>query len=183
MKDRLKLLFRRRNKIIRPRYQLKVALAAAISLLVYSFIIGVVIFYPLFVQLSSDDGNAAIAAEILALHKRLWPAVFIISILVFIQVIFASHRVAGPVYRLEKALEELVRGNYKERVRLRKSDEFVEIEQLVNALAESLGNAKDADSAKRAEVARMLREIRRLAGSDDIKKKAGEALRAFGINE
>ncbi|MFZ3073101.1 MAG: HAMP domain-containing protein [Thermodesulfobacteriota bacterium] len=187
MNDRLKLLFRRRNKVINPGYQLKVAFTVAISLLVYSFILGVVIFYPLFTQLSSQEGNAAIAAEILALHKRLWPAVLVISILVFIQTIFASHRVAGPVYRLEKALEELARGNYKERVRLRKGDEFVEIEQLVNTLAESLGNAKAADAAARAGAVEMLKDIQRLAGSDakeseDIKKKADEALRILGID-
>ncbi|MEK7313526.1 MAG: hypothetical protein AAB065_03540, partial [Deltaproteobacteria bacterium] len=47
MNDRLRLFFRRRNKLINPRYQVKVALAAAVSLFAYSIIFGALIFYPL----------------------------------------------------------------------------------------------------------------------------------------
>lgn len=189
MNDRLRLFFRRRNKLINPRYQVKVAIAAAVSLFVYSIIFGALIFYPLSTQISSGDANGAIAAEILALHKRLWPAVFLVALLVFIQVVLASHRVAGPVYRLEKVLTELARGNYKERMRLRKSDQFREVEPIVNGLAESLEKAERRGLLARAEAVEMLREIRGLAASSgakeagDIKKKADDALRILGIDE
>ena len=188
MNDRLRLFFRRRNKLINPRYQVKVAIAVSVSLFAYSIIFGALIFYPLSTQLSYGDGNGMIAAEILALHKRLWPAVLLVALLVFIQVVLASHRVAGPIYRLEKALMELARGNYKERMRLRKGDQFREVEPIVNSLAESLEKAERSGAFARAEAAERLKEIRRLAGSSgakesgDIKKKADEALRILGID-
>src|SRR3989304_2711943 len=178
MNDRLRLFFRRRNKLINPRYQVKVAIAAAVSLFAYSIIFGALIFYPLSTQLSSGDGNGMIAAEILALHKRLWPAVLLVALLVFIQVVLASHRVAGPIYRLEKALMELARGNYKERMRLRKGDQFREVEPIVNSLAESLEKAERSGALPQAKAEEQLNQILSNARaldtkkSGDIKKKA-----------
>ncbi len=138
-------LFRRKRKLIKPAYQLKVTLTIVISLMVYSIILGMLIFYPLWMELQSATSiyeKERISYAILSLHRVLWPAVIVISILVGLQVIFASHRVAGPVYRLEKTLEELARGNFSVRMKLRKNDEFKELETVINRLAEYLEGMK-----------------------------------------
>lgn len=49
-----------------------------------------------------------------------------------------AHRIAGPLYRLNKYLGFLLAGNYGERVTLRESDEFREIADKINTLADRL---------------------------------------------
>jgi nitrate/nitrite-specific signal transduction histidine kinase len=57
-------------------------------------------------------------------------------LLVIIQIvlltIFFSHRVAGPVYRLEKACHAIIEGNYTDEVHLRKGDEMKNLANLFN---------------------------------------------------
>ena len=48
------------------------------------------------------------AAEFLVLHKRLWPAALLSLAGIFVYVIFFSHRVAGPVYRINAILRALI---------------------------------------------------------------------------
>lgn len=155
-------LFRRKRKIIKPGYQLKVAFATAIFLFIYSLVLGFIIFYPLSQELylaSTMEDKLRISQSILSLHKRVWPAVFVVSALVYIHTILTSHRVAGPVYRLGKAVEKFLEGNFGERIRLRKSDQFKEIEEAANSLAEYLGKAKKRDGEFHADIRKRLSEI------------------------
>jgi nitrogen fixation/metabolism regulation signal transduction histidine kinase len=142
-------LFRRRKKIIKPRYQLKLAFVVVTFLLIYSLIFGAAIFCPLAIELRaapSLEDQARVAFVVLGLHETIWPALFFILVLAFIGTILSSHRVVGPIYRLEKAIGQFVSGNFKERIWLRKTDEFKEIETMANRLAEYLENAKSSDS-------------------------------------
>lgn len=54
-----------------------------------------------------------------------------------------SHRIAGPLYRLDQYLGLLLAGNYGDRVSLRESDEFREIADKINTLADRLEGYSD----------------------------------------
>jgi len=141
--------FRRRKKIIKPRQQLKLACFVVVFLLVYSLVFGLAIFYPLAMELrgpATTADHARVAVIILGLHETIWPALGFVLVLSFIGTILFSHRVAGPIYRLERAVEDFVRGDFKT-IRLRKSDEFKEIEVSVNKLARYLGTVQALDAA------------------------------------
>ncbi len=154
--------FRRKKKLIKPAYQIKATLTIVISLIIYSIILGMLIFYPLWMELQSATSiyeKEMVSYAILSLHKVLWPAVVVIALLVGIQVILASHRVAGPVYRVERTLEELLKGNFHVRMRLRKGDEFRELEDVVNRLADHLQQRREQDMALHEELVRELKAI------------------------
>ena len=156
-------VFRRRKKVINPRYQLQSAFSWAISLFVYSLILGFIIFYPLSQELYfavTAAEKARISELIMTLHKRIWPAVFMVSVLVWLQVILVSHRVAGPVYRLEKDVEELLNGNFSGRMKLRRSDQFAnELERTFNGLAGYLEEAKKGDERLHADIRAKLEAV------------------------
>lgn len=161
--------FRRRKRIIKPRYQLKVAIVTVIFLLIYSLVFGTIIFYPLSEELNSATNiydQARIAHVALALHKVIWPALIILSFMAFAVVIVLSHRVAGPIYRLEKTIEEFLKGNFKERMRLRKKDEFQEIATFINRLAEFLETSKSSDEKFHSEIKEKLSYISNMLQKD-----------------
>jgi methyl-accepting chemotaxis protein len=119
-----------------------------IFLLIYTFVFGTAIFYPLAMELRGsatigEEGRAALV--ILGLHNTIWPAMLFVLVLSFVGTILFSHRIAGPIYRLERAAEDFVKGDFK-RIRLRKKDEFKEIEISVNKIADYLNNVQVSDS-------------------------------------
>ena len=60
--------------------------------------------------------------------------------------VLATHRIAGPVYRFEKHLERLARGEKPGPCRIRKGDELQELCQWINRAAERWTSGNDASS-------------------------------------
>jgi nitrogen fixation/metabolism regulation signal transduction histidine kinase len=58
--------------------------------------------------------------------------IFIIVAQIALLTIFFSHKLAGPVYRFEKICNSLVKGNYTEKIFLRKGDEMQNLATLFN---------------------------------------------------
>ncbi len=54
--------------------------------------------------------------------------------------IVISHRFAGPIERLEKDLDQILSGDKRHRVRLRKSDDLKGVADRINALVRQLDN-------------------------------------------
>ena len=98
------------------------------------------------------------------------PAVLLSSAVVIVLIglsaiavtLFTSHKIAGPLYRIEKDVEEVAAGNLNTRFNLREGDE-------IKALAESLNYMT---TSLRADIDEMKRVVRAL--ESDVK---GEALK------
>jgi nitrogen fixation/metabolism regulation signal transduction histidine kinase len=60
----------------------------------------------------------------------------------FIITLFVSHRIAGPVYRLEKDIAEVTKGNLNVTFRVRKNDEFQSLAEALNQMVKSLRDKK-----------------------------------------
>ncbi|MBW2319161.1 MAG: methyl-accepting chemotaxis protein [Deltaproteobacteria bacterium] len=156
--------FRRRKKIIKPAHQLKLACFVVIFLLIYTLLFGTAIYYPLAMELRGsvtigEEGRAALV--ILGLHETIWPALLFVLVLSFVGTILFSHRVVGPIYRLERAAEDFVKMDFK-RIRLRKNDEFKEIEISVNKIADYLSNIQAQDSQFHSHISINLSQISKM---------------------
>jgi methyl-accepting chemotaxis protein len=75
--------------------------------------------------------------EILGAH---WIFIATGGVLVIIASLFLSHRVAGPLYRFEKSLEEMNGGNFDFEIRLRSKDEGKELARMLNDLNSTLSS-------------------------------------------
>ncbi len=47
---------------------------------------------------------------------------------------FLSHKMAGPVYRFEQACKAIAKGDFSQRVHLRKGDQFIDLQNNFNAM-------------------------------------------------
>ena len=72
----------------------------------------------------------------------IWPvmavSVGITLLFLFFYVTIASHRMAGPIFRIRKVLNEMAGGDLRGEVRLRKKDEFKNLAKEVDLLKVSL---------------------------------------------
>jgi|YNPMSStandDraft_2_1061718.scaffolds.fasta_scaffold00088_13 sensor histidine kinase YesM len=54
----------------------------------------------------------------------------------FVNALFYSHKMAGPIYRLKKSCQELIEGKKNVSFKVRKDDEFHELSELLQKVAE-----------------------------------------------
>jgi nitrate/nitrite-specific signal transduction histidine kinase len=59
---------------------------------------------------------------------------FLVVLQIVLLTIFFSHKVAGPVFRLEKVCHNMIDGQYTDAVNLRKGDEMQNLASLVNTV-------------------------------------------------
>jgi methyl-accepting chemotaxis protein len=76
--------------------------------------------------------------------------------------LFESHRIAGPVYRFEKTLRALIDGDFSQRIRLRKYDNFTQLEPVLNQLADRYEQTSRAEQLVRARIGPGLEEVSKL---------------------
>ena len=91
-----------------------------------------------------------------------------ISPLIFIMGVLFSHKIAGPVYRIEKSLYEISKGNLALKVKLRRGDELWDMANIINDMTEAISKAIDLDKAFVAHLTKDLDEIKTMISSQPI---------------
>lgn len=178
--------FRRKRFLINLPYQLGSALNVFLLVLLYALVLGFLIFYPLeqeFMAAARFEEQARLARIVLEFHKRLWPGVFLVALLAGLQAIFASHRIAGPLHKVQKALQALIDGDYTHRIRLRRWDRFREFEALVNELGERLEALAKRDQELHTRLRDQLRSLETLLEQDRSLGEEVQALMAQMLRE
>jgi len=88
--------------------------------------------------------------------------------------LFISHRIAGPLYRLEKDIGEVNKGNLGVVIRVRKKDELQDLAKSLNQMLNSIRNAisevsKDIESITAADLSEKNKQ--KLENAKNILKK------------
>ena len=146
---------RRRTWLVNRRFQLGLAWRMVLVMTVF-FLAGIlIVFSPSAWVLATGSDLAALeraATEFLILHKRIWPAAILSFAAVFAYCLFFSHRIAGPVYRIDAVLRQLLRGETPGPIRFRKGDCFRPTADLLDELSRKLADrqAKGAPGGEAA---------------------------------
>jgi len=60
-----------------------------------------------------------------------------ISLAAIVIILFISHKIAGPMFRLENDIKEIGKGHLTKRIRLREKDQITELAKEINTMTES----------------------------------------------
>lgn len=132
---------KRRIYYIEKDFQTKHLILTMVLLLAYTFLFVIIIFAPSMLTLYFDnplDEKAEAARRLLLLHSTVWPGIGGAILLFGALSIYISHKIAGPLYRLKKALSLITEGNLDVKVKLRKWDDLKDLAEQVNVLVEEL---------------------------------------------
>lgn len=99
------------------------------------------------------------ATQFLVLGQTIWPAIVVLILACAAFSIYLTHRLAGPLYRLEQTAKELVGGNLSLRIRLRKEDQLQELAEVANEALENLEQAFGEIRAREANSRGALRQV------------------------
>ena len=162
-----KQIFRRRQYLIKRGLQFRYIGLVFVLVIMCSLVTGYTVFTTGWVLLGEKLSNVypqgrlvyVFRATNLALIRNL----FLVSPLVFIIALFSSHKIAGPVYRIEKTLEEINNGNLALKIKFRQGDELWDLADLINVMIENfnktIASSKDAGKDTRASLEAIKKEI------------------------
>jgi len=144
MEDRFRN--RRRNYYIKKEFQRNFILKFCGLVALGALISGGVIYYMSKSTVTTTFVNSRLT--IMSTADFILPAVLLSSAIVFVLIglatvsvtLFTSHKIAGPLYRLEKDLGDLINGNLNIVFSLRKTDEIKPIAVSLNIMVQALKN-------------------------------------------
>ena len=133
---------------IKSKLQLKYLRIIELSLLLPTIVIGGCLYYLVFTLIAEEIAIPEFVASSLFPALGKVNAILLIAIpLVFTLLIWwgliLSHRLIGPIDRLTKELSQIAAGDYKRRIRIRKTDELKPIEESINKILDKLGEKEN----------------------------------------
>jgi len=136
--------FRRRRYLINKPLQFIYSGIMIYLLLIGIIVVGVGTYYLTFNTILDEleaQGGLQQAYDIvrginLLIMKRVGIMFIVVLIFSFGLGVYYLHRIAGPIYRIEKTVREMAEGKKVEPIRLRKKDFFKSLAEAVNKLIE-----------------------------------------------
>ncbi len=175
--------YNRRKQRYVHRLQLNYAVGLGIALFLYSLaILALAFFLPYVVPAikmvfaSGLEEEASAATQMLSHLQNawpalvdvaldIWPAILALILLFAAASVYVTHRLAGPLHRLEQCAREHAEGNLGIRVRLRKGDHLQDLANMTNEAIENIEHAMidiRERGARTIGAIRQMREVMRL---------------------
>lgn len=143
------MLYKRSTFLINKRFQLRFAFFVCSWIFALSMVYPLIIyniFEYFFHMLSAPVAQPISPEKVKQVESQVLMILGLLQLLflvvTFLLSIFISHRIAGPLYKLRKAIEDVRKGNLDQRITFRKSDHFTELQDSFNEMVQSLGSKK-----------------------------------------
>jgi methyl-accepting chemotaxis protein len=178
--------YKRNIYLINPRFQLKFSFYIC-GLVFLSSLIYPVTIYDIATSLAKKSPEIAQLLETkqipLIAVLALWQLGF--AALVFVICIFFSHKIAGPIYKLQKFLIDFREGENDGKLFFRDGDYFQEIAEDVNLVVENLRDTYQKDFVYLSEVEAYMKTLEAVVPEDkkivvqEISQKLSEIQNRF----
>lgn len=146
--------YKRSIIIINKKFQLKFAFFVCSWIFALSMIYPIVIYniFEFFIKAATEYQKNPSALtmtpeKVKALQNQVLVVLGVLQLIflgiTFILTIFISHRIAGPLYKLKKAMEDVAKGNFDLRISFRQNDHFKDVQDTFNEMVQAVGLKKD----------------------------------------
>jgi signal transduction histidine kinase len=129
---------RRKNVLTNKGLQFRIARHFLLLIILFSLFVGFEVFVSIW-QVVSDtipDNSAALVRNKI-LFRMVVFAIPVACVIVACSIVL-THHIAGPLYRLEKKLQKLAKGEDVDYIQIRKNDELKGLTSTINDLIRSL---------------------------------------------
>lgn len=156
--------FKRRQYIVAKKFQLKYTSLILLLMFVTAGFCSYAIYYTTMIlfgeKLASVYPQGQLVSIVNIVNFRIFLSMILISPLVGAFGIYLSHKIAGPIYRIEKFLGAMGAGDFSSRIRLRKGDELVSLADAINRLVDSLSSSFSVEKTQIESVLKELNDLR-----------------------
>ena len=102
--------------------------------------------------------------------------ILIVGVIGIIGLILISHKIAGPLYRFEKGVTEVNKGDLSYRFRTRKGDQLTELSESLNSLISMMDSKVEAMNLDVDGIMKVMEDIKRCSTPDSVEKEKIEQL-------
>ena len=135
---------RRKNILTKKGLQLRVTRHFLLLMVLFSLFVGFEVFVSIWQVVSDTIPNNSVAlVRKQILFRMIVFAVPVACVIVACSVVL-THHIAGPLYRLEKKLQKLAKGEEVDYIQIRKNDELKGLTSTINDLIRSLKDKKNS---------------------------------------
>jgi methyl-accepting chemotaxis protein len=135
------------NYLINERMQLTLTIRFLILSVIFTIFIGMLMFFVIWPVVRIYIPPALVTVMIQQLISKLYSTSFILLIIIAGFSIILTHRIAGPVYNLEKTLDKLNQGEDVNLIKLRDGDELQELAIKINQVITCMKQLKSKKQA------------------------------------
>lgn len=136
--------FKRKKHLVKKNFQIR--FIVKFCLIVFT---GVLVSTALLFLFSQDSLTSSFDHSRLVIRKTgfaILPAVIytnlimlgVVSVITIFVTLYISHKIAGPMFRFEKEIQKIARGDLTNRIALRKKDQVREMADCLNQMTSSL---------------------------------------------
>lgn len=134
--------FRRKQVFVERGLQLRFARFVILYMLMCCLVTGSIVFFATSALLGEKLAGIYPQSRLPEIFGKAYTAFFLCLVgmvpALFYGALVFSHRIAGPLPKIYKTLEEIGKGNFDIRVSLRKKDELLELAGHINRMAARL---------------------------------------------
>ena len=160
--------FQRKTVLIKRSLQLRYIAMLFVCIVVAVAIVGVDFYWTLY-RIAANE-NPAILPVLEKLQQGLLVKFILYSGIIAIVSLFISNRIAGPVYRFEQSALVIGSGDLTHRVRLRRGDEFMELQDEFNDMVSRLHGKALQDRNLVERLSQRLGKLAQEAGTEQLKQ-------------
>jgi methyl-accepting chemotaxis protein len=173
---------RRKLLLISRKFQMTLIAKVAVINIIAGGVFGVILFFTINEIINQGDGSAGLIYK--KVSDMLLPLIIFVSIssIIFTViasayiVLSASHKISGPLYRLNVSLKHIAEGDLSQSVNIRDNDETRESHEALDLLRKSLWN----DLSIIREKIEILKHKAGKSASADFKKALSELEKTAG---
>ena len=171
--------YKRKQYIVAAKFQLKYVGLILVMVFLTGILCSYVVYYTSMLLLGDKLANVYPQGRLIAIvntvNTRIILSLLLITPLVVVIGVYASHKIAGPIYRIERFLKSMVSGEISEPLTLRKNDELVSLADGINSVAESMKVMIRQEKEHLANMAASLDALKRIDQSKSISHGALES--------
>ncbi len=165
--------YRRKQYLVAKKFQLKyvglILLLVSLTAIMCSYVIYCTMMLTMGDKLANVYPQGRLMAIVNMVNLRiLLTMLLVVAPLVVIIGIYASHKIAGPIYRIEKFLGSMADGDLSLPLTLRRNDELLSLASGINRVIDSVKATVKKEKAAIGDISTSIENLRRLATSKPV---------------
>ncbi|MDP2929463.1 MAG: methyl-accepting chemotaxis protein [Candidatus Omnitrophota bacterium] len=177
--------YRRKQYFVAKKFQLKYVGVILLLVFLTAIMCSYVIYYTMMLTMGDKLANVYPQGRLIAIvnmvNFRILFVMLLLAPIIVITGIYASHKIAGPLYRIERFFESVAGGDFSMPIILRKNDELKSLTDGINKVVESVKTTLSKEKSDLDRVSASLKNLRSICEIKPIDNAAlDKALKELG---
>ena len=164
--------YKRTQYLIAKKFQLKYVGMILLLVSLTAVMCSYVVYYTMMLTMGDKLANVYPQGRLISIvnmvNLRILFSMLLVAPLVIIVGIYASHKIAGPIYRIEKFLGSMADGDLSLPLTLRRNDELMSLANGINRVIDSVSATVKKENAAIGSISTSMENLRMLAASKPV---------------